>query len=90
MLCLALPPRRKVQKLDFQSEFSMSKIFQIFLISFSLKNNKLGAHVLLKWFFDDFNSKTTFLLKSGPIFDEAAKLVKASRDAYNPVGWLIL
>ena len=31
MLCLALPAQRKVQKLDFQSEFSMSKIIRIFL-----------------------------------------------------------
>jgi len=29
LLCLALPAWRKVQKLDFQSEFSMSKIIQI-------------------------------------------------------------
>ena len=29
MLCLALPARRKVQKLDFQSEFSMSKIISL-------------------------------------------------------------
>jgi inner membrane protein involved in colicin E2 resistance len=48
MLCLALPARRKVQKLDFQSEFSMSKIIQISLIFVSLKNNKLGSHFLLK------------------------------------------
>ena len=33
MLCLALPPRHKVQKLDFQSEFSMSKIIRIFLVA---------------------------------------------------------
>ena len=32
MLCLDLPARCKVQKLDFQSEFSMSKIIRIFLI----------------------------------------------------------
>ena len=34
MLCLALSARRKVWKLDFQSEFSMSKIIRIFLIFF--------------------------------------------------------
>ena len=34
MLCLALPARRKVRKLDFQSEFSMSKIIRISLIFF--------------------------------------------------------
>ena len=47
-LCLALLAWRKVRKLDFQSEFSMSKIIRISLIFFSLKNNKLGAHFLLK------------------------------------------
>ena len=34
--------------------------------------------------------KKTFLIKSGPIFDKAAKLGKASWDAYNWGGWLIL
>ena len=41
-------------------------------------------------FFGNFNSKTTFLLKSNPIFDEAAKLGKTSWNAYNQEGWLIL
>ena len=31
MLCLALPACLKVQKMDFQSQFSTSKIIQIFL-----------------------------------------------------------
>ena len=31
---------------------------------------------MLKLFFGDFNFKTIFLLKSGPIFDEVAKLRK--------------
>ena len=48
MLCLPLPARRKVRKLDFQSEFSISKIIRIFLNFFSLKNNRLGAHFLLR------------------------------------------
>ena len=30
------------------------------------------------------------MVKSGPIFDQAAKLGKASRDANNPGLWLIL
>ena len=34
MLCLVLPAWRKVRKLDFQSEFSMSKIIRISLIFF--------------------------------------------------------
>ena len=58
MLCLALPARPKVLKLDFQSEFSVSKIKK--------------------------------MVKSGLIFDQAAKLGKASRDANNPGLWLIL
>ena len=37
-----------------------------------------------------FNFKTTLLLKSYPIFDEATKLCKAPKDAYNWGGWLIL
>jgi hypothetical protein len=84
MLCLALPARRKVLKLDF-SEFSMSKIIRIFLIFFSLRNKILGAYFLLKLFFGNFNFKTT-----GLIFGQAAKLGKASRDTYNPGLRLIL
>ena len=56
------PANWSQQKLDFQNEFSISKIIRIFL---------------------------TFLIKSGPIFDKAAKLGKASWDAYNWRGWLI-
>ena len=63
-------PRREVPQLFFQSEFDMSKIIQIFL---TLKNKNSGAYFLLKWFFGNFNFKTTFLLKSGLIFDNAAK-----------------
>ena len=37
MLCLALPARRKVQKLDFQSEFSMSKIIRFSLNFFFIE-----------------------------------------------------
>ena len=37
MLCLALPARRKMQKLVFQSEFSMSKIIRIFLDFFFIE-----------------------------------------------------
>ena len=63
---------RKVQNLDFQSEFSMSqkssKSFRLFFI----KNKSLWAY-FFKRFFGNFNSKNTFFLKSGLIFDEAAK-----------------
>ena len=51
MLCLALPPSRKVPKLDFQCEFSMSKIIWIFLIFFTLKIKNLGAHFVKKKYF---------------------------------------
>ena len=78
-----MPSFAKVWKLDFQSVFSMSKIIQIFLIFLSLKNKSLGEHFLLKLFFGNFNFKTFLLLKSGPIFDEVAKLGKATQDAYN-------
>ena len=43
-----------LQKFDFQSQFSMSNINQIFLISL-LKNTSLGAHFLLLTFFDIIN-----------------------------------
>jgi hypothetical protein len=68
----------------------MSKIIRIFLIFFSLKNKNLVAHFLLKSFFCNFNFKTTFLPRSGLIFDKVAKLGKATWDAYNLGGWLIL
>ena len=87
---LALPACRKVRKMDFQSQFSMSKIMQIFLNFFSLKNTNLEAHFLLLAFFDKINFLTTLLLKLGQIFDEVAKLGKSTQDAYNPGKWLIL
>ena len=37
---------QKVPKSDFQSQFSMSKILQIFIKKFLLKNINLGAHFL--------------------------------------------
>ena len=45
---------------------------------------------MLKYIFGNLNFKTTLLLKSGPLFNQAAKPGKASRDAYNPRLWLIL
>ena len=90
MLCLALPARGKVRKLDFQSEFSMSKIIRIYLNFFSLKNTNLGAHFLLLTLFDNINFSTSLLLKLGQIFDEVAKLGKSTQDARNPGKWLIL
>ena len=91
MLCLALPACRKVRKMDFQSQFSMSKIIRIFLnFFFPLKNTNLEAHFLLLAFFDKINFLTTLLLKLGQIFDEVAKLGKSTQEAYNPGKWLIL
>jgi hypothetical protein len=52
---------------------------------FSLRNKILVAHFLVTSIL-----KPVFLLKSGPIFDQAVKLGKATRDAYNPGLWLIL
>ena len=90
MLCLALPACRKVQKMDFQSQFSMSKIIRIFLNFFLSKNTNLEAQFLLLAFFDEINFLTTLLLKLGQIFDEVAKLGKSIQEAYNPEKWLIL
>jgi hypothetical protein len=41
---------QKVSKFDFQSQFSMSKIIQIFLNFFLLKNTNLGAHFFIDIF----------------------------------------
>ena len=90
MLCLALPACRKVRKMDFQSQFSMSKIIRIFLNFFFIDNTNLEAHFLLLAFFDKINFLTTLLLKLGQIFDEVAKLGKSTQDAHNPGKWLIL
>ena len=70
--------------------FYVKKLSNISEFLFSLKNMSLGTHFLLKWFFGNFNFKTFLLLKSDPIFDELAKLGKATHDAYNQGGWLIL
>ena len=47
MLCLALPARRKVWKLDFQSEFSTSKIISISLNFFHADKNGLGEYLIM-------------------------------------------
>ena len=44
-----------LQNSDFQSQFSTSKIIQIFLTFFSLKNINIGARVLILTFFDNFD-----------------------------------
>jgi hypothetical protein len=78
MLCLTLRTRQKVLKYDFQSEFSMPKIIRIFPIFVSIKNKSLVANILVTLI-----SKPLYLLKTCPIFDEAAKLFKSSEDSYN-------
>ena len=60
--------RQKVPKSDFQSQFSMSKIIQIFLIFFSLKNISLEEGFLLLSFFENFNFWTTLFSKMVPNF----------------------
>ena len=52
MLCLALPARRKVRKLDFQSEFSMSKIIRISL-NFFITSIKKTLLLKLGQIFDE-------------------------------------
>ena len=56
---------QKVPILDYQSEFSMSKIIRIFLRKNSLKNINLGHQLLLQIFFDKFNFKNNLFLKLG-------------------------
>ena len=85
MFCLALPACRKVRKMDFQSQFSMSKIIRIFLNFFFTEEYKFRST-----FFDKINFLTTLLQKLGQIFDEVAKLGKSTQDAYNPGKWLIV
>ena len=41
------------------------------------------------FYFFHISFKNPLYLKSRPIFDKAAKLCKASEDAYNWEGWLI-
>ena len=55
----------KLQKSDFQSHFSTSKIIQIFTKKNSLKNINLEQQLLQKLFFDEFNFKDNLLLKLG-------------------------
>ena len=59
---------QKVPILDFQSEFSMSKIIWIFLIFFSLKNISLEEGFLLLSFFENFNFWTTLFTEMVPNF----------------------
>ena len=57
----------KVPILDFQSEFSMTKIVRIFLNFFSLKNISLEEGFLLS-FFENFNFWTNLFPKMVPNF----------------------
>ena len=59
MLCLALPPHHGVPKLDFQSEFSMSKIIQIFT---KIRPNFVEAAKLGKAICDAYNLEGWLIL----------------------------
>ena len=53
--CVHLSMRRqKSPKLDFQSQFYMSKISFIILIFVSVKIVRLGEQLIIKPFFDNF------------------------------------
>ena len=60
--------RQNVPKFDFENQFSMSKIIQIFLNSFSMKHINLGAYFLLLTFFDTINFSITFITNMMPYF----------------------
>ena len=60
--------RQKVPKSDFQSHFSMSKIIQIFLNFFSLKNISLEEGFLLLSFFEKLNFWTILFSEMVPNF----------------------
>ena len=77
-------------ELDFQSEFFYVKNHSNLSDFFSLRNKILGVHFLLNDFLVTSILKPLHMVKSCPIFDQAAKLGKASRDTFNPGLWLIL
>ena len=58
----------KVQKSDFQSQFSTSKMMRMFQKIFPLKHINLGANFLLLTFFDNFNFLKTLFSKMMPKF----------------------
>jgi hypothetical protein len=61
---------QKVPKYDFQSQFSMSKIIQIFLIFFSLKNINLEEGFCYCHFLKTSIFEPLCFLKWYPIFDD--------------------
>ena len=79
--------------LNFQSQFSMSKIIRIFLNFFSLKNLNLGAHLLLLTFLKTSIFKPLYFLIWRLIFDdfysterETQKLFKRLVVGFGPKG----
>ena len=76
--------------MDFQGQFSMSKIIQIFLNFFFIEEYKFRSTFFVIGIFWYNKFLTTLLLKLGQIFDEVAKLGKSTQEAYNPGKWLIL
>ena len=79
-----------MKSLNFQSQFSTSKIIRIFLNFIFIEEYKFRSTFLLLPFFDKINFLTTLLLELGQIFDEVAKLGKSTQDTYNRREWLIL
>ena len=56
--------------LDFQSEFSMSKMIRIFHKKNFIEKYQFRRNFFVKSIFSDFNFKTILLLKWRPIFDK--------------------
>ena len=66
----------------------MSKMIQIFLTFFSLKNFILGAHILLLTFFENFNFWTTLFSKMKSNFWRL--LLNWRQDLKTFLGWLLV
>ena len=60
----------KLSKFDFQKQFSMSIIIQIFFNSFSMKNTNLGAHFFVIDIFCYNQSINYFITKMMPYFGQ--------------------
>ena len=70
MLYLALPPRLNVQKLDFQSEFSMSKNIQIFLKKIFIEEYDFRVTLFVIKIFWKLQFLNHLFSKWHPIFDD--------------------
>ena len=72
----------KAPKFDIQSQFSMSKIVQNFLIFFSFKNSRAHWHFLMK-----SNFRLLYLLKWCPIFDSSPIIQNSNSISYKSGRW---